>query len=44
MTQEKEIWVPELDMFMTQNEYDNYLDYVDYQRDCLIDEQIIIDF
>ena len=42
--EEEKIYVPELDEWMTQDEFNNYIDNVDFQVDSILEEQALRDF
>lgn len=42
--EEEKIYVHELDEWMTQDEFNNYIDYVDFQVDSILEEQALRDF
>ena len=41
---ENMVYVTELDEWMTQDEFNNYMDYVDFQIDSILEEEALRDF
>ena len=42
--QEEKIYVAELDEWLTQEEFNDYMDYVDFQTELILEEEALCDF